>query len=101
MTHVTEMNLDVGEVVAITGLVLTGIYNGLVSDLNAEKTFLQVLPSGSAAWSLTPAVYLWGTNLLDDQYELGLFDGRAFGLGGAYGRMADPRAVGAGIDVGW
>ena len=50
-----------------------------------------------SGWSF----YVWGTNLLDDQYELGLFDGRAFGLGGAYGRMADPRAVGAGIDVGW
>ena len=50
-----------------------------------------------AGWSL----YLWGTNLLDDQYELGLFDGRLFGLGGAYGRMADPRAAGAGVDFDW
>ena len=39
-----------------------------------------------AGWSL----YLWGTNLLDDQYELGLFDGRLFGLGGAYGRHGGP-----------
>ena len=52
---------------------------------------------GRGAWS----AYLWGRNLLDDQYELGLFDGTLFGLGGAYGRMADPRAVGAGIDFDW
>ena len=52
---------------------------------------------GRSAWS----VYLWGANLLDDQYELALFDGRAFGLPGAYGRMADPRAVGIGTDIGW
>ena len=60
------------------------------------------LLSGRAGYEWSGwSVYLWGTNLLDDQYELGLFDGRAFGLEGAYGRMADPRAVGAGIDVGW
>lgn len=47
-----------------------------------------------SGWS----VYLWGKNLLDDQYELALFDGRLFGLGGVYGRMADPRAAGAGVD---
>ena len=50
-----------------------------------------------SGWS----VYLWGTNLLDDQYELALFDGRLFGLGAVYGRMADPRAVGAGVDFDW
>ena len=52
---------------------------------------------GRSGWS----VYAWGANLLDDQYELARFDGRLFGLPGAYGRMADPRAVGAGIDFDW
>ena len=52
---------------------------------------------GRSGWS----VYLWGRNLLDDQYELSLFDGRLFGLPGVYGRMADPRVVGAGIDFDW
>ena len=52
---------------------------------------------GRSGWS----VYLWGTNLLDDQYELAAFDGRLFGLPGVYGRMADPRAVGAGVDFDW
>ena len=52
---------------------------------------------GRSRWS----VYLWGTNLLDDQYELALFDGRLFGLPGVYGRMADPRAAGAGVDFDW
>ena len=51
---------------------------------------------GRSGWS----VYLWGANLLDDQYELALFDGRLFGLPGVYGRMADPRA-GAGVDFDW
>ena len=52
---------------------------------------------GRSGWS----VYAWGANLLDDQYELARFDGRLFGLPGAYGRMADPRAVGAGVDFDW
>lgn len=52
---------------------------------------------GRSGWS----AYLWGRNLLDDQYELGLFDGRLFGLPWAYGRMADPRVLGVGLDYGW
>ncbi|MYD70309.1 MAG: TonB-dependent receptor [Acidobacteria bacterium] len=51
----------------------------------------------SDGWS----IYAWGTNLLDDEYELGLFDGRQFGLPGAYGRLGDPRTVGVGIDLDW
>lgn len=47
------------------------------------------------------SIYAWGTNLLDDEYELGLFDGTAFGLPGAYGRVGDPRTVGIGTDFGW
>ena len=47
------------------------------------------------------SIYAWGTNLLDDEYELGLFDGTAFGLPGAYGRVGDPRTVGIGTDFDW
>ena len=47
------------------------------------------------------SIYAWGTNLLDDDYELGLFDGRQFNLPTAYGRLGDPRAVGVGVDFGW
>ena len=47
------------------------------------------------------SIYAWGTNLLDDQYELGLFDGGVFGLPFAYGRVGDPRTAGVGIDFGW
>ncbi|MEM6708492.1 MAG: TonB-dependent receptor [Pseudomonadota bacterium] len=45
--------------------------------------------------------YLWGTNLLDDEYELGLFDGTVFGLGGAYGRVGQPRTLGVGFQYNW
>jgi len=47
------------------------------------------------------SIYAWGTNLLDDDYELGLFDGTQFNLPTAYGRLGDPRAVGVGVDFGW
>ncbi len=46
-------------------------------------------------------VYLWGTNLLDDEYELGLFDGNTFGLPGAYGRVGAPRSAGLGVQFDW
>lgn len=45
--------------------------------------------------------YLWGTNLLDDEYELGLFNGATFGLPQAYGRVGPPRAVGLGAQMDW
>ncbi|MEM6705798.1 MAG: TonB-dependent receptor [Acidobacteriota bacterium] len=45
--------------------------------------------------------YVWGRNLLDDDYELGLFDGRNFGFNGAYGRAGEPRTLGAGFEVNW
>ena len=47
------------------------------------------------------SIYAWGTNLLNDEYELGLFDGRDFGVPGAYGRLGDPRTGGIGVDLGW
>ncbi|MDE2711979.1 MAG: TonB-dependent receptor [Acidobacteriota bacterium] len=47
------------------------------------------------------SLYAWGTNLLDDQYELGLFDGRLLNIPGAYGRVGEPRVVGLGIEYGW
>ncbi|MEM7100017.1 MAG: TonB-dependent receptor [Pseudomonadota bacterium] len=46
-------------------------------------------------------IYLWGTNLLDDEYELGLFDGTTFGLPGAYGRIGPPRSAGLGVQFDW
>ncbi|MEM6999139.1 MAG: TonB-dependent receptor [Pseudomonadota bacterium] len=46
-------------------------------------------------------VYLWGTNLLDEDFELGLFDGTTFGLPGAYGRVGPPRAAGLGVQFDW
>ena len=45
--------------------------------------------------------YLWGTNLLDDEYELALFDARTFNLNAAYGRVAQPRVIGMGIEINW
>ena len=45
--------------------------------------------------------YLWGQNLLDDEYEFGLFDGATFGLPGAYGRVGHPRTVGLGVEFKW
>jgi len=47
------------------------------------------------------SVYLFGENLLDDEYELGLFDRRQLGLAGPLGSVADPLTFGAGIDVNW
>ncbi len=45
--------------------------------------------------------YVWGTNLLDEDYELGLFDGATFGLPGAYGRLGPPRTAGLGFELSW
>ncbi|MEM7217370.1 MAG: TonB-dependent receptor [Pseudomonadota bacterium] len=45
--------------------------------------------------------YAWGRNLLDDDYELGLFNGLTFGLSSAYGRVADPRTLGVGLEFNW
>lgn len=47
------------------------------------------------------AIYAWGTNLLDSDYEIGLFDGRLFGIPEAYGRVSEPRVVGLGIEYSW
>ena len=44
---------------------------------------------------------VWGANLLDDDYEVGLFDGTLLGFPGAYGRVGDPRTIGVGTDFGW
>lgn len=46
-------------------------------------------------------VYLWGNNLLDDDYELFVQDGRAFGLPGAYGSVGESRTLGAGFQLSW
>ena len=45
--------------------------------------------------------YIWGTNLLDDEYELFLQDGRDFGLPGAYGGVGAPRTLGVGLQLDW
>ena len=50
-----------------------------------------------SGWS----IYAWGTNLLDDDYELGVFDRAVFGSPGVYGRVGDPRAAGVGMEYGW
>ena len=45
--------------------------------------------------------FVWGTNLLDDEFEEGLFDGTAFGIVGAYGRAGAPRTLGVGLEFTW
>ena len=47
--------------------------------------------------------YIWGSNLLDDEYELFLQDGRAFGVGGtgAVGSIGAPRTLGVGFQLDW
>ena len=45
--------------------------------------------------------YVWGTNLLDDEYELFLQDGTAFGIPGAYGSVGAPRTLGVGFQLDW
>ena len=47
------------------------------------------------------SVYVFGENLLDEDYELGLFDRRQIGAAGPLGSVADPLTFGAGIDVNW
>lgn len=47
------------------------------------------------------ALYAWGKNLLDHQYEVSLFNGAPFGLPGAYGIYGPPRSAGVGIDFNW
>ncbi len=58
--------------------------NGLTSDLNAEKTFSQVLPSGSFAYSLTPSTSLGASYARG--YKAGGFAFAVFlGVAEAYG----------------
>ena len=47
------------------------------------------------------ALYAWGKNLLDHQYEIQLYNGAPFGLPGAYGIFGPPRSAGVGIDFNW
>ncbi|MEM7015982.1 MAG: TonB-dependent receptor [Pseudomonadota bacterium] len=47
------------------------------------------------------SAYIWGTNLLDDDYELGVFDGRTFNLTTPYGRVSEPRVIGVGVELNW
>ncbi|MEM7741721.1 MAG: hypothetical protein AAF225_13085, partial [Pseudomonadota bacterium] len=49
------------------------------------------------SWSL----YAFGENLLDQDYELGLFDRRALGLSGPLGTVGNPITYGIGMDVNW
>ena len=45
--------------------------------------------------------YIWGNNLLDDDYEIFVQDGRDFGLAGAYGSVGEPRTLGVGFQFDW
>ena len=45
--------------------------------------------------------YVWGTNLLDDEYALFLQDGTGAGLLGAYGSVVAPRTLGVGFQLDW
>jgi outer membrane receptor protein involved in Fe transport len=45
--------------------------------------------------------YIWGNNLLDDEYELFVQDGRAFGIPAAYGSVGASRALGIGLQLDW
>ena len=47
------------------------------------------------------ALYAWGKNLLDHQYEIQLYNGAPFGLPGGYGIYGPPRSAGVGIDFNW
>jgi outer membrane receptor protein involved in Fe transport len=46
------------------------------------------------------AAYAWGTNLLDDDYELALIDMSPYGMG-TVGFMGTPRMVGLGAEIYW
>ena len=46
-------------------------------------------------------VYIWGNNLLDDEYELFVQDGRDFRIAGAYGSVGEPRTLGLGLQFDW
>ena len=46
------------------------------------------------------SVYLWATNLLDDDYELHVEDSTLWGIDG-YGVMGQPRVVGIGAEILW
>ncbi|MEL7311654.1 MAG: TonB-dependent receptor [Pseudomonadota bacterium] len=47
------------------------------------------------------SVYAFGENLLDEDYELGLFDRRQLGVNGSLGTVANPRTIGVGFDWSW
>ncbi|MEM1246279.1 MAG: TonB-dependent receptor [Acidobacteriota bacterium] len=64
----------------------------------SERTLLSGrLGYGGDRWR----AYVWGRNLLDDEYEVSLFDGRTFGFPGGYGRVGEPRTLGAGFEFNW
>ncbi|MEM1436913.1 MAG: TonB-dependent receptor [Pseudomonadota bacterium] len=65
--------------------------------VNARNLLSGRVGYGGERWR----AYLWGTNLLDDEYELGLFNGATFGIPEAYGRVGAPRTVGLGVQVNW
>ena len=45
-------------------------------------------------------LFIWGKNLLDHDYELGVFDGADFNAS-AYGRVGEPLTIGGGITLKW
>ncbi|MEM9387941.1 MAG: TonB-dependent receptor [Pseudomonadota bacterium] len=47
------------------------------------------------------SVFAFGQNLLDEDYELAVFDRRVLGVPDPIGRVADPRVVGAGFSLNW
>ncbi len=68
-----------------------------ITQISARSLLSGRLGYQRGAWQ----AYVWGTNLLDDEYELFLQDGRVFGLSGAYGSIGPPRTLGVGLQLNW
>ena len=75
-------------------------YSEVTSSDYTEKSTKNILGAKIGYRAEHWSAYVWGTNLLDDDYEVHLTDGRMWGLEG-YGVMNRPRVVGIGAEIYW
>jgi iron complex outermembrane receptor protein len=75
-------------------------YSQIASAVKTELSTRSILDAKIGYRAKHWSVYAWGTNLLDDDYELHLYDASMWGIDG-YGIMGKPRMVGIGVEIYW
>ncbi|MEM9025842.1 MAG: TonB-dependent receptor [Verrucomicrobiota bacterium] len=79
-------------------------YSDVSAPDNTELSARELLSSRIGYKAERWSVYVWGTNILDDDYELGVFNGDLFPAlapGQGYGRVGNPRTLGIGTEINW